>query len=153
MDTVLPSTMESEHRPEIATCEHWHEADRRALEMTRLTVAKIDADPNLVQVGVEKMKQWRRQRDGYQPNCLDEWEEFIATEPWQKLRERLLEGSDEGQRLRSTHPFAGIISQEERESVYGFDFKRMKTEYEQRTGKPWPTSPDTLPGQRRSHAG
>lgn len=60
----------------------------------------------------------------------------IVTEPWEKLRERLLEESDEGQRLRSTHPFAGILSQEERESVYGFDFERIGAEYEQRTGRP-----------------
>ena len=108
MDTAIPGTTESERRPETATCEHWHEADRRALEMTRLTVAKIDADPSLVQVGVENMKRCRRQRGGYQPACLDEWEDLIATEPWQKLRERLLEESDEGQRLISPQQMHGL---------------------------------------------
>ena len=37
----------------IKTYEHWHEADRRALEMMRLIVAKIDSDPSLIQIDVE----------------------------------------------------------------------------------------------------
>ena len=135
-----------------STHEHWHETERRALAMTRLIVAKIDQDPSLVQVGVENMKRWRLQRAGYQPLCLDEWEELIAQEPWKRLRERLLDPSDEGQRLRSSHPFAGILTQQERESVYPFDFERMRRQYTERTGKSWPTLPETLPGQRRGQA-
>ena len=145
--------MTSRPWPRTSTYEHWHQADRRALEMTWLIVAKIDQDPSLVQVGVENMKRWRCQRDGYQPRCLEKWEEFIATEPWERLRERLLEQSDEGQRLRSSHPFAGVLTQKERESVYPFDFEQLRRQYKERTGKPWPTSPETLPGQRRDHAG
>ena len=120
--------------------------------MVRLIVAKIDEDPSLLQVGVENMKRWRRQRAGYQPPCLDEWEALIATEPWDRLRECLLEPSAEGQRLRSSHPFAGILTQAERESVYPFDFERLRRRYTERTGKPWPTSPETLPGQRHDPA-
>ena len=135
-----------------STYEHWHESDQRALTMTRLIVAKIDQDPSLVQVGVENMKRWRLQRAGYQPLCLDEWEELIVTEPWERLRERLLDPSDEGQRLRSSHPFAGILTRQERESVYPFDFERLRRQYTERTGKLWPTSPETLPGQRCGQA-
>ena len=135
----------------IATHEHWHEADRRALKMMRLIVAKIDADPSLVQICVENMKRWKRQNDGYQPRCLDQWGELFASEPWERLRERLLEQSDEGQRLRTSHPFAGVLTQEERESVYTFAFEQMRRDYEERTGKPWPHSVETLPGQLPGH--
>ena len=35
-----------------------------ALEMMRLTVAKIDADPSLFQLGMENLTRWRHQRGG-----------------------------------------------------------------------------------------
>ena len=127
--------------PNVETYEHWHEADRRALERMQPIVAKIDADPSLIQIGVENMKRWRREQGGYQPRCLDQWEEwFESGEPWERIRERHLEASDEGQRLRTSHPFASVLTQEERESVYDFNWDELKAEYETRTGRPWPAS-------------
>ena len=52
----------------------------------------------------------------------------------------MLEDSDEGQRLRTSHPFVGVLTQEECESLYDFDWDALKREYEQRTRRPWPTS-------------
>ena len=42
---------------------------------------------------------------------------LLAEKPWSELRAMLVEESDEGQRLRSSHPFIGILTEEERESV------------------------------------
>ena len=120
----------------METHEHWHEADRRALALMRLTVAKIDADPSLVQIGIENMKRWRAQRGGCQPRCLDQWDErFARGEPWERIRARLLEESDEGPRLRKSHPFAGVLTDEERESVYDFDCEQVRCDYTARTGQ------------------
>ena len=128
-------------RPKVGTHEHWHEADRRALALMRLIVEKIDADPSLLQIGVENMKRWREQRDGYQPPCLDQWDEWFARgEPWERIRARLLQDADEGQRLRKSHPFAGVLTDEERESVYDFDCEQVRREYTARTGRHWPDS-------------
>lgn len=127
------------HHPESEIYEHWREADRRAMERARMIVAKIDANPELIKIGIENMKRWKRQRNGYQPRCLDEWEEWFASgEPWEHIRTRLLEDSDEGQRLRTSHPFAGVLTQEERESIFRFDCDRVRKEYTERTGRPWP---------------
>ena len=127
--------------PEAETYEHWHEADRRALALMQLTVAKIDADASLLQIGIENMKRWRAQRGGYQPRCLDQWDEWFARgEPWERIRARLLEDSDEGQRLRKSHPLAGVLTDEERESVYDFDCEQVRRDYTARTGRPWPNS-------------
>ena len=52
--------------------------------------------------------------------------------PWERLREILLEESNEGQRLRSSHPFTGILTQDERDAIYarhGIDIPRMRREY------------------------
>ena len=86
------------------------EIDRRAIEFARRTVARIDEDPSLVRVGLTNIERWTRQR-GYLPGCHAEWKELIETHPWERLREILLDESDEGQRLRSSHPFVGILSE------------------------------------------
>ena len=51
----------------------------------------------------------------------------------------MLKDSDEGQRLRTSHPIVGVLTQKERESLYDFDWDALKREYEQRTRRPWPT--------------
>ncbi|MDD9982379.1 MAG: hypothetical protein OXU81_13655 [Gammaproteobacteria bacterium] len=134
------NTMQAAKRwPKVETREHWREADRRALALMRLTVAKIDAEPSLMRIGAENMQRWRADRGGYQPRCLDQWDEwFTRGEPWERIRARLLADSDEGQRLRKCHPFAGVLTDEERESVYDFDCEQVRRDYTARTGRPWP---------------
>ena len=92
--------------------------DRRALALTRLAVARIDSNPRLVQVGLDNIERWTRQNGGYLSPAHAEWKALIEQHPWQQLRRILLEDSDEGQRLRSSHPFKGIITPEERTRVY-----------------------------------
>ena len=94
------------------------DTDRRVLELTRITVARIDEDPSLVRVGTENIERWTRQKGGYLPRCHAEWKQLIEQHPWKVLREMLLEESDEGQRLRSSHPFVGIVTEQERAKIY-----------------------------------
>ena len=123
--------------PEPEVHEHWHESDRRAFEMMSLTVAKIDADPSIIRIGMENLTRWRHQNRGDQPQWSKLWERwFERGEPWAHLRALLLEDYDEGERLRKTHPFAGVLTDEERESVYDFDWDKLKRHYERRTGHP-----------------
>ena len=117
--------------------------DRRVLEMTRVIIEKIDRDPALVRVGLENIERWTRQQGGYVQRCHVEWKELIETHPWERLREILLEESDEGQRLRSSHPFTGLLTEDERDVIYarhGIDIPRIRREYEERTGRPWLTT-------------
>ena len=108
--------MAGEHEPESETPAEAEDGrpwtghagiDRRVLEMTRVIVAKIDRDRTLVRVGLENIERWTRQKGGYLPRCHAEWKELIETHPWERLREILLEESDEGQRLRSSHTVHG----------------------------------------------
>ena len=91
--------------------------DRRSLEMAKLIVEKIDADPNLFQVAHENLQRWRRIRGGTLPRCSEEWEKLLER-PWTEIRNILLDESDEGQRLRSSHPFAGLVSENERRRIH-----------------------------------
>ena len=90
--------------------------DRISLEMARLIVEKIDADPSFFQVAHENLQRWRRIRGGTLPRCSEEWERLLAR-PWSEIRNILLDESDEGQRLRSSHPFAGLVSEKERRRI------------------------------------
>ena len=94
------------------------EIDRKVLALTRMAVAHIDENPKLLAIGLENIERWTRLK-GYLPLCHAEWKELIETHPWERLREILLEESDEGQRLRSSHPFVGIVTPEERATIYG----------------------------------
>ncbi len=91
--------------------------DRRSLEMARLVVEKIDADPSLFRIAHENLQRWRRVRGGTLPRCSEEWEKLLER-PWSEIRNILLDESDEGQRLRSSHPFAGVLSEKERRRIH-----------------------------------
>ena len=95
--------------------------DRRVLALTRITVARIDTNPALVHTGLENIRRWTRQKGGYLPQCHAEWRRLIEQHPWEMLREMLLEESDEGQRLRSSHPFKGIVTETERRRIQADD--------------------------------
>ena len=64
------------------------------------------------------INRWTRQQGGYLPPCHAEWKTLIEQHPWSELREVLLQENDEGQRLRSSHPFVGIVTAEERANIY-----------------------------------
>ena len=91
--------------------------DRRSLEMARLVVEKIDANPSLFRIGHENLQRWSRVRGGGLPPCREEWKELLKR-PWHRIREILLDESDEGQRLRSSHPFVGLVSEKERRRIH-----------------------------------
>jgi hypothetical protein len=93
-----------------------HEAiDRRSLAMARRIVAKIDADPQ--QRGFaharEVCARWVAQ--GNVP--AREWMTLLERS-WPEVRALLLDESDEGQRLRQSDPFCGILTPAERWEIY-----------------------------------
>ena len=86
--------------------------DARSLDMARIVVERIDAERSLFRVAHENLERWRR-RDGELSRALEEWTQLLKR-PWSEIREILLDESDEGQRLRSSNPFSGIVTEEER---------------------------------------
>ena len=61
---------------------------------------------------------WTRRKGGYLPQCHAEWKQLVEQHSWEVLREMLLDESDEGQRLRSSHPFVGIVTEQERAKIH-----------------------------------
>lgn len=83
--------------------------------MVRRIVAKIDADPERRGLAHAKgvCERWVGQGIG----SAREWLQ-ILNRPWEDVRTILLEESDEGQRLRQTDPFCGILTPNERWEIY-----------------------------------
>lgn len=93
-----------------------HESiDERSLALVRAIVARIDADPE--RRGLEHARRVCRTwgEAGNRPAL--EWAEIIAR-PWDEIRRVLLDESDNGQRLRQSNPFCGILSPRERWAIY-----------------------------------
>ena len=99
----------------------------RSVEMTRIVVERIDADPSLFNLPHENLERWR-EFHGALSRANEEWVQ-ILTRPWGEIRAIPFEESDEGRRLRRTHPFRGIVTEEERLAIM------------RRYPSPWPYVP------------
>jgi len=90
--------------------------DERSLALARAIVKKIDADP--ARQGLQKARaicrRWFRERPA---PAVREWLEILER-PWEEIRAVLLDETEEGQRLRQSDPFCGILSARERWAIY-----------------------------------
>ena len=91
-------------KPEECGIGHPH-IDDRILDACRLIVQRIDDDPERFHIALENLE-GQRARQGRLSRASEEWL-AILDRPWAEIRAILLDGSDEGQRLRSSHPFSG----------------------------------------------
>lgn len=110
----IPSLEEMGVKPEECGIGHPH-IDDRILDACRLIVQRIDDDPERFHIALENLE-GQRARQGRLSRASEEWL-AILDRPWAEIRAILLDGSDEGQRLRSSHPFLGIITQEEHHEI------------------------------------
>lgn len=86
--------------------------DLRSLELARAVVARIDSDPE--RRGLQRARQtcarWLRSGPA---SALEEWSQLLSGD-WADIRSKLLEESADGQRLRQSSPFTGVLSPSER---------------------------------------
>ncbi|MBI3922863.1 MAG: hypothetical protein HY318_15690 [Armatimonadetes bacterium] len=90
--------------------------DERSLAMAKAIVTRIDTDPK--REGLARAnsvcERWEKQHPS---SCNREWLRLLA-KPWGEVRAILLDGTDEGRRLRQNSPFCGILTPEERWEIY-----------------------------------
>jgi hypothetical protein len=86
--------------------------DRVNLILIRAIVARIDSDPERrgIDIARQNCARWLARRP--HPAVL-EWAALL-NRPWSEVRQIMLDESDEGQRLRSSSPFTGILTPQER---------------------------------------
>jgi hypothetical protein len=90
--------------------------DERSLAMHHLIAAKVQADPALLDKARENVRRWRG-RDGSPNLALAEWEQILNS-PVNQVVQFLAERSERATRLRQSSPFAGILSEAERRTIY-----------------------------------
>jgi hypothetical protein len=94
--------------------------DRRSLELNRLVAEKIRRQPELVDLVRNRLERTLSESrlSESSKDALREWQTILSTHSLNEVLEILTEDSDEGQRLRQSSPFSGILSQRERFEIF-----------------------------------
>ena len=81
----------------------------------RAVAEKLRREPEKVlQIARENLKNWLKDKN----IALLEWQNILDTETPEKIIKIISQDTDEGQRLRSSSPFAGVLSEAEREKIW-----------------------------------
>lgn len=80
-------------------------------------VQKISREPGLLDRAKANLKRWSAKSELPMPRYLKEWQE-ILDQPWSVIAEQITNMSEDASRLRSSSPFAGILSEAERAKIY-----------------------------------
>ncbi len=91
--------------------------DARSLAMHCKIAQKISRNPELLNKARANLERWSAKAPEPKPRYLREWHEILER-PWPEIAEIITSMRDESTRLRSSSPFAGVLSDEEREQVY-----------------------------------
>jgi len=70
-------------------------------------ILKIDRNPALLERARIQVGRWAN------PPLRREWDSFLSL-PWPELRKKLLEETEEGNRIRQSAPFGGMLTNLER---------------------------------------
>ena len=91
--------------------------DARSLAMHCRIAQKISRDPELLDKARGNLERWVANTKGPKPRYLREWEKILQR-PWPAIAELITSMSEEATRLRSSSPFAGVLTKAERDQVY-----------------------------------
>ncbi len=94
--------------------------DRRSLELSKLVAEKIRQQPELMDLVRNRLERTLSEArlSESSKDALREWQTILSTHSLHEVLKILTEDSDEGQRLRQSSPFSGILSQRERLEVF-----------------------------------
>ena len=87
------------------------------LEMSRLAARKIRREPALFGRAMKTLRQWKKIRRPCPPALL-EWERILRCNPPEKVLEIFTQANEEGNRLRQSAPFCGILTQRQTDRLY-----------------------------------
>ncbi len=95
-----------------------HDAiDRRSPALSDAIVRKIDADPDHKGILKARLNCIRWLEMGSNCGAIQEWFQ-ILDQPWNEISKVLIDTSEKGCRLRQSNPFCGVLSNQERWSIY-----------------------------------
>lgn len=78
----------------------------------------LNSPQTIIDRAQNNLKRWMAAHEGTgSVRALEEWQVLLNTKTVQELIEIITDDSDEGQRLRSSTPFTGILSSRERQEL------------------------------------
>ena len=95
---------------------HSHQwIDAVDLAMARRIAEKIREKPELMEIARQNLRRWKMLEVNQPwPRALREWEQILARNPPEQILGIFTQDNDDGQRLRQSDPFIGILSEKER---------------------------------------
>lgn len=100
-------------------------AEKRSLAYHRVVAERMLADPAVVERARERVRDWAA--SGIAPYYARAWERVLAL-PVERIRELLLDDTEEARSLRQATPFAGVLSPRERWHIWQDIRKRAEQE-------------------------
>ena len=91
--------------------------DARSLAMHCKIAQKISRDPELLDKARANHERWIAKSEDATPRYLHEWQEILKR-PWPEIAEIITSMSEDATRLRSSSPFAGVLTADERDLIY-----------------------------------
>jgi len=91
--------------------------DARSLAMHCKIAQKISRNPDLLDKAKANLERWSAKSEDPLPQYLCEWQEILER-PWPDIAELITSMSEDATRLRSSSPFAGVLTADERNQIY-----------------------------------
>jgi hypothetical protein len=92
-------------------------AEARSLAMHAAIARKIDRDQSLLEIPRRNIERWRARAGEPLPSWLIEWHDLLELS-WPEVAALITEPTENAARLRQSSPFAGVLSESERERIY-----------------------------------
>lgn len=88
--------------------------NRRSLEFGKAICTKLEQEPDLIQIAQDNILRWEKK--GNMTPVLKEWKTLLYGSR-QRIYEIMIGTDSESQRIRSSNPFAGVLTEEERHKI------------------------------------
>ena len=72
----------------------------------------------VLQIAQENLNHWLSSEKSNGNPALREWQKILDTQSPEEIIKIITQDTDEGQRLRSSSPFAGVLSETERDKIW-----------------------------------
>ncbi len=96
---------------------HRHFSDLISLNLHRVVAHRLIVNPQLLRKAASNLENWLSVNPN-EPAWL-EWKKILANESVESIIKIITADTDEGQRLRSSSPFAGLLTKQERRTIIG----------------------------------
>lgn len=91
--------------------------DARSLAMHCKIAQKIEHDAKLLGIAKANLERWSAKSEDPQPRYLHEWKQILER-PWPEIADLITSMNQDATRLRSSSPFAGVLTADERKQIY-----------------------------------